>query len=104
MIRECLGNKGIEKVFRFDAITCDKIQIRSMNFLHVVPPETIVRDQNYSGLCQHDFLINRGEGVRLGRNKNNTNMCNRSSLIMANFWNGTAINFSFQPRLQVLDF
>ena len=51
MIRECLGNKGIEKVFRFDAITCDKIQIWSINFLHVVPPETIVRQQNYSGLC-----------------------------------------------------
>ena len=54
MIRECLGNKGIEKVFRFDAITRDKIQTRSMNFLHVVLPETIVRDQNYSGLC-HRF-------------------------------------------------
>ena len=65
MIRECLGNKGIEKVFRFDAITCDKIQTRSMNFRHVVPPETIVRDQNYSGLCQNDSLINRGEGVTI---------------------------------------
>ena len=64
MIRECLGNKGIE-VFRFDAIACYKIQIWSMNFLHVVPPETIVRDQNYSGLCQNDSLINRGEGVTI---------------------------------------
>ena len=27
--------------------------------------------------------------LRLGRNKNNINMCNRSSLIMKNFWNGT---------------
>ena len=66
MIRECLGNKGIEKVFRFDAIiTCDYIQIWSMNVLHVVPPETILRDQNYSGLCQHDSLINRGESVTI---------------------------------------
>ena len=63
MIRKSLGNKGIEKVFRFDAITCDKIQIWSMNFLHVVPPETIVRDQNYSGLCQNDSLINQGDGT-----------------------------------------
>ena len=65
MIRECLGNKSIEKVFRFDAITCDKIQTRSKNFLHVVPPETIVRDQNYSGLYQNDSLINRGEGITI---------------------------------------
>ena len=54
MIRECLGDKGIKKVFRFDAITCDKIQIRSIKFLHVVPPETIlVRDQN-GRLCHHN--------------------------------------------------
>ena len=52
-------------MFRFDAINCDYIQIRSMNFLHVVPPETIVRDQNYSGLYQNDSLINRGEGITI---------------------------------------
>ena len=38
MIRECLGNKGIEKVFRFDAITCDYIQIRSMNSVSPCSP------------------------------------------------------------------
>ena len=81
MIRECLGNKSIEKVFRFDAITSDKIQTRSMNFLHVVLPETIVRDQNYSGLChrfslresmtQPTIILIEAKALRLGRNMNN---------------------------------
>ena len=77
MIRECLGNKGVEKVFRFDAITCDKIQIRSNNFRHVVHRKPSYETKITVG-CARTIM---------GRNKNNINMCNRSSLIMKNYWN-----------------
>ena len=35
------------------------------------------------------LLLIEAMALRLGRNKNNINMYNRSSLIMKNFWNGT---------------
>ena len=56
-----------------------------MNFLQVVPPETKIT----VGCVRTILLLIEAKALRLGRNENNINMCNSSSLIMKNFRNGT---------------
>ena len=53
------------------------------------------------GCVKTILLLIEAKALRSGRNKNNINMCNRSSLIMANFWIGTngTFHFNLVPRV-----
>ena len=82
MIRECLGNKGIEKVFRFVPLYLRFLQVVQQSY------ETKIT----MGCVRTILLLIEAKALRSGRNKNNIKMCNRSSLIMNNFRNyGTVV-------------